>query len=283
MSENPVWIVVGMMIMLMLMFGVAYYFEQGEQSAPVTATAKQKPVKKFRAKPGTERDNVRALTSAQPSVKEETTKADIEIWGSLEGENGARRSGTESLVRQALSEGTPEEGARVLLDELKSPEEVEQPGLIYAALATMYWAMDPPMTEEAEKALALAWETASSPVERLEVIYVQAAYALSQGDVESLMDTLTRVGEYDLPPSAHLLELGVMLGVGYEELGQVDEALSAYESVLADAEVLGLERHPGAADVYRQAGLRLAALLREQGDDRAAKALALSVQRSLDF
>ena len=85
MNERPGLIMFIMFLVLMLMFGAAYYLGQQEQGAQ-TSSAGQKPVKKFRAKPGTERKNVRALTSSQPSEKEETSDKPIDIWGDLDGD-----------------------------------------------------------------------------------------------------------------------------------------------------------------------------------------------------
>lgn len=282
MSENPIWIIVGTFMALMVMFGAAFYFEQ-RQTETSTSPAAQKPVKKFRAKPGTERENARALVSSQPSVSEEKTKEDIDVWGSLEKDEASPKTTTESVVSAAFSSGSPEEGARLLLEELRTPGEIKQPGLIYASLAAMYWSMDPPMTEEAEKALALAWSTATTPMGKLEATYAQASYDLSKGDIESMMKTLDRLSDLDVPLTSHTLELGVMLGIGYESLGMMDEARIAYESVMKDAEDVDITKHRAAADVYRQAGLRLAAWHRTQGDPREAKTVALTVQRMLDF
>lgn len=279
MNEHPGLVLLGMLVFIVGMFGIAFYLS-GQDGVESRGGVSSKPVKKFRAKEGTERENARALISSQPSVKEETSKKDIDVWGSLDHSDSSSTS-TESTVRGALAEGRTEDGIRSLLDRLEESEAGDDQSLVYTGLAVLYGMMDPPMTEALEQALALAWEHAVTPLELLEVAYAQATYDLSRGADEDVLATIGRLE--DVPPSAHGFELGVMAGIAYERLGRADEARAAYEGVVAEAEALGLADHPSVVGVYRQASLNLAVVLRRQGEESDARALARRVQRNLEF
>ncbi|MFP6581935.1 MAG: hypothetical protein VCD00_05195 [Candidatus Hydrogenedentota bacterium] len=283
MEERPGLIISIMLVLLVLMFGGAFYFGQ-QDSETLAASTSQAPTKKFRAKSGTERENVRALVSSRPSAEESSSSKHIDVWGSLEQSTAERASTkTELVITEARWAESREDGVRLLLSRLQVSENADQRGLIYATLATLYPQLEPPMYDEAEKALRLAWKHASTPTEILETAHTQSAYDLSRGDFESVLKTRNRIAEEALPNSTRLLELGVMEGVAYEGVGKPDDARKAYESVLARGQAVALEQHPGAANVYRQAGLNLTTLLRKQGHDADADRVTLDVRRNLDF
>lgn len=84
-------------------------------------------------------------------------------------------------MTEALKADTPEEGIRALLKRLGDMKDDEQKSMLYAALGAMYRALDPPMLDEAEKALDLAWRYANTPAQKAEAVYFQAAHDMSQG------------------------------------------------------------------------------------------------------
>lgn len=280
MWQKPWFVIAVMIFLLTIMGGVAYYF--GNQQGVQQAEAKYKPVKKFRAKEGTERENAQALTSSQRGMQEEKGEGTMEVMGSLERPDQEEpKTRTEQAISDALNADTPEEGIRTLLDRLKSSEDHEQQALIYAALAAMYRALDPPMHDEAERALEYAWKHAETPEEKAEVAYSQASYDLAQGDFEAVLETMSRVQDVELPPSDQSLELGVMMGVAYEQLGMNEDAQAAYEGIMEQAQQIGLGRHESVANVYRQAGMNLAMLYRRAGEESKAQQLAREVRSNL--
>lgn len=283
MEERPGLIISIVIGALILMFAVAFYFGQQESEAPAAST-RQEPTKKFRAKAGTERENVRALVSSRPSADESSSGKEIDIWGSLE-QSAAERASTktELVITEARWTESAEEGVRLLLNRLRVSENADQRGLIYATLATLYRELEPPMYDEAEKALRRAWKHASTPREILETAHAQSAYDLARGDFESVLKTRDRVADEEFPNSTRVLELGVMEGVAYEGVGKLDDALKAYESVLERGQAVELKQHSGAANVYRQAGLHLTRLLRKQGRGEDADRITLDVRRNLEF
>lgn len=280
MWQKPWFVILVTILLLSLMGAVAYYF--GQQQSVERAESKLVPVKKFRAKEGTERENAQALTSSQRGEKEEMGEGTMEVMGSLERPDEREpKTRTEQAIEEALDAETPEAGIRTLLERLQSAGEHEQKALIYAGLAALYRALDPPMHEEAERALDYAWRHAETPSEKSEVAYSQASYDLARGDFEGVLETMTRVEDVELPASDQSLELGVMMGVAYEQLGMVADAEAAYEATMAQAQQVGLGRHESVADVYRQAGMNLAMLYRRSGDESKAQKLARDVRATL--
>lgn len=280
MWQKP-WFVISVMVVVLAMMGaVAYYF--GEQQDVERSEAKNVPIKKFRAKAGTERENAAALTSSQREVEEEKGEGTMDVLGSLERPDEDRpKTRTEQSISEAMNASTPEQGIRTLLDRLKDAGEHEQQSLIYTALATLYRALDPPMNDEAERALQYAWEHAASPGEKAEVVYAEASYDLANGDFEGVLEGIGRIDDEDLPPSEHSLELGVIMGVAYEQLGMIEDAKVAYETIMEQAQSVGLNEHESVANVYRQAGLNLAMLYRREGEETKAQRLGREVQEVL--
>ena len=64
--------------------------------------------------------------------------------------------------------------------------------------------------------------------------------------------------------SATLLELGVFRGVAFEKLGRTEEALKAYEQVVAVAIASDGELSEKASNIFRHASLRLARMYRAE-------------------
>jgi hypothetical protein len=86
-----------------------------------------------------------------------------------------------------------------------------------------------------------------------------------------------------LPPTSHSLELGVMMGVAYEQLGNIEDAKASYISILEVAREIGLSEYRDVANMYRQAGMNLAMIMRQEGREQDAQVLARRVKDDLAF
>ena len=83
----------------------------GERQAVDREELRLTPVKKLRAKAGTERKNAMALTSSQRSVAEEKGEGTQKEWESLERADKKKvLTCTERAVKEAMEADTPEEG-----------------------------------------------------------------------------------------------------------------------------------------------------------------------------
>lgn len=259
--------------------GAAYLYSEREQSATVSSA----PVKKFRAKAGTERENARALVSSAPSAPEETTKKPIEVWGSLDRDEPARKKEREA-VRVLVELDDPEAAMTLIFEQIENPKEDATPSstaYLYAALAAQYVQLEPPDSARAEEAYAIALARVGDSSTHIYVVYLYADALLKAGDFERLSEVTELDGYEFYSPSAAVLELGVFRGVAFEQLGRTDEALLAYEQVVALAIASGGGLSEKASNIFRQASLRLARAYRAQGMTGEARAVARRVQALL--
>lgn len=74
-----------------------------------------------------------------------------------------------------------------------------------------------------------------------------------------------------------------MMGIAYEQLGYIEDAKDSYQVIMDEARLVGLDRHRDVANVYRQAGMNLAMIMRREGNEQEAQALARRVQSDLAF
>ncbi len=280
-DKQQTYLLVGLIIAFAATLGVAYWYSGQEQSVTASSSA---PVKKFRAKSGTERKNVRALLSSVPSVPEETTARPIKIWGSFERDDGP---GKEELkvIEAVLDLDDPEEGIGQLQALLEGrAEELSAASLscVYAALASLYVQMDPPDTARAEEAYERALAEAPGGAAHISVAHIYADGLLDAGRYVRLAEVTDLDGFEVYPLSAALLEVGVFLGVALEQLGRPEDAQRAYEQVIAVAIGSDGDMSERASNIFRQASLRLARIYRQQGRPGEAKAVARRVQALLD-
>ena len=74
-----------------------------------------------------------------------------------------------------------------------------------------------------------------------------------------------------------------MMGIAYKQLGHLDDAKASYQGIMEEARSVGLEQHADVANVYRQAGMNSAMILREEGKEQDAQALAGGCSRIWRF
>ena len=278
-EKRQTYLMVVMLCVFGLTIGGAYLYGEREQSA----TAASAPEKKFRAKAGTERENARALLSSAPSVPEETTTKPIEVWGSLDRDEVARKEEREA-VQFLIDFDDPQAAMTEIFEQLENPKDeasLSGSAYLYAALAAQLVQLEQPDAARAEEAYEYALTLVSDSSMHISVVYLYADGLLKAGDFERLTEVAELDGYEFYSTSAILLELGVFRGVAFEKLGRADEALKAYEQVVAVAIASDGELSEKASSVFRQASLRLARAYRAEGRAGEAKAVARRVQALL--
>lgn len=267
------------------------------------------PAQRFRAAPGAERANAQPIYS-QRTDRDEERHGTVEAPAGGEDDLGIRNaSGAEDaapepvwiLVADAEREEaedpaepeaapaetpgeadpiqrllqiaglapSPAESLRLLAEGAAS---VEAAAGVYTAAARLFMQLEPPDTDAAFAALETASQTAVTARERGEVALTQAQLLLDSGDAERAMAYLESALAASAEPSAASVRARLMLGAVYEEFDRGADARAAYEA--AENEALGLieEQAEEAADVYRQAAMRLSRHHRARGDAGAADA-----------
>ncbi len=278
-EKRQTYLVFVMLFAFAFTIGGAYWYGEREQSAAAASA----PVKKFRAKAGTERKNARALLSSAPSAPEETTKKPIEVWGSLDREEPARKEERET-ERDLVELDDPQAAISYIFERLENAKDEGSPSAsayLYAALAAQYVQLEPPDAARAEETYKYALALVSDSSTHIYVVYLYADALLEAGDFERLSEVTELDGYEFYSPSATLLELGVFRGIAFEKLGRTDEALNAYEQVVDVAIASDGELSEKASNIFRQASLRLARIYRAQGMTGEAKAVVRRVQALL--
>lgn len=275
-----------LILALIGIFGIAMagaYFYSNREAASAASTPRA-PTKKFRAKAGTERENARALVSSAPSVDEEKTDKPIEIWGSLEQDDGPAEAQSDE-VKDALNAADPAKGLEKLQFDIAaaSTETTQETLAVWQATAGLLLGrLDPPDIAGATQAFAEARENAQTDAIRLHVTYNEAQSLLERREYAAVINTLEKESPDTFPFAAHALELSVMKGIALEQLDKFDEAEKAYLAAIDRSE--GEEQFPSksAINVYRQANLRLARLYRNRGDTTAATTVARRMRAHID-
>jgi len=281
MEKKSTLVVVSVLLGFVLMCGLAFWL--GQQQEKGIAKQSSEPVKRFRAKPGTERKNARALTSSIPSPEKNRSTKPVKEWGSLDKpEEGPKQSAEEKVLREIMMSASPEEAIQQLLERMAFTDEGDVSPTEQAILAYMYSRLDPPDMERADELFSTAWESDTSKQSQVEVVYFISKAALEQGRYEDVFTNLNRLGTGGLPASGYALELGIMAGIAYEGLGDKDGARKAYEHAMNQARTIGLDTNYQVGNAYRAAGLRLGMLHRSAGDDRQAPALGKRVNLALN-
>lgn len=278
-DKQQTYLLVGLFVVFSATIGAAYWYSGVEQSAKASSA----PVKKFRAKPGTERENARALLNSAPSAPEETTARPIKVWGSLERDDGPKKKELK-VVEAVLDLDDAEAGIEQLRNLLEGrDEELSASSLSYvhAALASLYLQTEPPDTARGEEAYERALEEAADVAAYISVVHTYADGLLEVGRFARLAEVTELDGFEVYPLSAALLEIGVFRGVALEQLGRPEDAQSAYEQVISVAIGSDGDMSKGASNVFRQASLRLARIYRVQGRSGEAKAVARRVRALL--
>ena len=277
-------IVIGSIFGLLILLIIAQYFSSQKQIKQ--EEAKRVPIKQLVAKEGTERANAKALTSSQAKLDSPDSESiDKEkIWGDLENPKKKRiLTRTEQAIQKASEADTPEEAIRILLKRLEEMDGNQQKSLLFSSLSTYYPSLDPPMHDEAEKAHELAWRYTQTKDEEVLAAFHQADYHMAMQNYPQVIKDIDRLGTDTLPITQQALEISMMLGIAHEQLGATEEAKASYKHLMKEARNMGLQKHKTIANIYRQAGMKLALLYQHEGNTKEAHALARSVQEAIAF
>lgn len=279
MNDRPYVLVAVLLGALALAIAAAWYFG-GSQRGPIAATT---ATETFRAKPGTQRENARALISGREHAeKEGTGTTPVEVWGHLgEDRNPPRERSREECLRLAeevLEDLSVEEGLAVLNVEL---ERASSPSALYAAIATLYARSDAYSDQQVEDAFALALSTAESSEERLNVVYRQAKFYLERGRNDALLDMLERTRPETAEFSTRAAEIEIMRANALWSANRTSAAMTTLEQVLSNDRVGVLLDDARFGNVYRQAAMRLIRFYRETGNDEKADALRGQIRSKL--
>lgn len=215
----------------------------------------RQPVKKFRAKPGTQRKNARALISSTPSIPSERVRdgggseKPIEVWGRLGDPNEERTKSDSGLSELAI--------AKLLQNTLSEFQGTEDVQVLELSAANFRQAL-----------------TVATPEQRSELIYLRAKAFQAQGEEALALEALQLQNDDPEITSPRDAELAIMQGVLLESSGNSEAALKAYRKSF-DSVKAALSKTTGlSADVARQAALRLSRLYRKLGDEKAAQGVS---------
>lgn len=276
--DRTTWTVLGSLVLL---FGLMVLAAQFGGPSQTSGSGLRQPVKKFRAKPGTQRKNARALVSDTPSIPSDSpgggSDKPIDVWGRLggSGDSGGAQGSTNDdapgsdVVRDALSGGDDEATVQQLESYLVGAHPPEEDAALYSALAAIHasaGAQDlDASTENFELALA-----AVAPEQRSEVIYQQAKTLLDAGEEALALEAIQHQDDRESMSPRHA-ELAMMEGILLESKGDSKGALTAYQKAFDSAKMGLSDGREASVDVARHAALRLSRLYRKLGDDHAAK------------
>jgi len=267
-------VVIGVLLFFAAGLGLAYWF--GGNQSTAGATSAVKPVKKFRADPGTERKNAMALTSSIPSVKEETTDRPIEVWGSLDDDKAQtdeREWEAYTAVTASIEQLSPDDAqdalrARLVERELSADERAQ----LEATFAVALLRSNDPDAAEAREAFARALQNCPDANTRVRLVYVYADALVGHGLYEDALDLMQegRLAGAALSPTR--LKLEALRGSVLDFLGRTDEARDVYERGFESALDSDLKESSRGRDAARVLALRLARCYRDAGrnDDAVA-------------
>lgn len=270
------------------LFIVVAYIGQRNAESPTQAASGRR----FTAKPGTTRENARALTSSRaptessskPSSGTSGTQGTVSSWRDPKEAESVKESASEAekLAEEAM-EGLPtDEGIRKLEEALGLPQKREEATRLQVALAKLYSRIE---NIGVNKALAKYDEAlANAPTQELRDYVVQeSAQMLIQREEPDLAQArLSAALENPVPPSLPRLRLGVLLGKLHEKDGALEKAESVYKHTLEEGLALLKERDARVLGVVRFAGMRLSALYRSTDRDAEADAVAERVKVFLE-
>ena len=172
---------------------------------------------------------------------------------------------SKQLASQALGAVSPEDGVAMLQARLATLDNLEGASRLYAALGTLYSQTSPLDTGPAEDALAFAARLASTSEERHDAAYRLASMHMMRGDAQGAVEAAAAALEEDTALTAAGLQLRVMEGSLYEQSGETFQAEETYRKAIAAFEAGASKPSKEVLNVYRQACLSLARLLRKAG------------------
>lgn len=275
------------LIVILSMFVIGLVFASFLGDEPGTAASSGK---RFRAKPGTMRQGARALVSKTAPRNEKKVKRTgkgktMDGWAAPENLVKQKKAAAESghaVTTSALSAPSSETGIQMIseaLTETTSPSEQSQ---LYSSLSLLYAQEDEKNLEGIRQALNKAFQLAQTEEDRHEAYLAEVQILLNMGHDSAAQKRLEKTFEEAGQPTEPGLHMGVMLAKIYEEAGEREKAEARYRHVMDQWMQSGKRFSDQAANIYRQACLRLARLYRKSGKETEAKAVAQEMKLNLE-
>lgn len=250
--------------------------------------------KRFKAKPGTTRENAMILTSdkrkstegpeaAIARRSEEREDGGPPVIKSLSKPKDGPRSGpANDRAQAALNSFSPEAGLRQLEEALALPHGAEQAALLHEAQGQLYAQLDPPDYDKSRAAFVQAIEKAEDPALEEEILYKSVQALMQEGQEEEAGQILAERLTAHPPAGETGYKLQLLQGQLYERAGRGEAAEDAYQAVLNAAQTMppSLDRSE-AIDLVRLAGLRLTNLYRKHDRQQAADGLSRDLKVKL--
>lgn len=287
--NNRPGLLVGILLAIFA-FALLVAWQTGMGRSNVATGEPGAPVKKFRAEPGTMRENARAIVSDVPSAPSdgpsEGPKASapvssepkkIETWSEpvepTLTEKVTREVG--ALVDEAMNARSITEGVQHIRGRLERMDSPEGRSSLYASMGILYAREGD--EQEMTEAFEMAARTSLNDAERAEAIYRHTKALLELEKPEAALAAIeaARVGE--LETSSRALQIRVVEAIAHEQLGDKAKAAALFEDVVIQGQQGTQAGRADLDSVTRQAAMRAVRTYDELGD----KAGVIRVRRAL--
>lgn len=237
---------------------------------------------RFRAKPGTTRDNVMPIVSSTQSS------------GSAESEEGQAKEGATTLhvqkevlaeaAQSALDAATARDGLAQIEERLAQEISERERSDLENAKAKLKLRVIPPDTEGAFAAVRRAAEAAQSPEQSHRSALVEAEILLLQERPSEARAVLRATRTAYNEPSVNRLRAGITEAALALQQEDPADAARIYKDVMSESlELVQTDQQleQPALEQYQLAASRLAAVLREQGYEKRAREIAEEAKHRL--
>lgn len=264
MQDKSTIVVLALCAMFVFATAIAYFYANNDQSVRAAHTDLDKLA--YRAKPGTQRENARALT--RPGERNTTggeSEAETDVWGKFDGpddesDHVSRNDGTFQVARSEpdgkhSSSGPAAQAENEMAVVFQERLDALTEGLLRGDLSEA----------EMERRYQDALDAAASRDQKYLAACYYARVWLTAGNYRKLLEVTSDapIQERDVTPET--MELLLMKGMAQESLGDADGAIVSYGDVLERIVLRGESSNQELTNVYRQAALRQTRLYRELG------------------
>ncbi len=248
---------------------------------------------RFKAKPGTTRDNAVALSSRKRK-RTQNKKSTEESQAARKGKPVRVRSLSETPeeapltehqrdIREAMNSLSPEDGLDKLQGMLDGRRGAEEESEIYAAMAALYQQLDPPRSTNAREAFERAMASARSTALRRDIALREASFLIGQGETAAAQQRITGILEEGGAPTPVQVKLEVLSGQLDEQAERKTEAEKAYRSAIEHTLEMAKDAplDDEGTDALRLACLRLSQLYQATGREKEAADIAARLKQYL--
>ncbi len=278
-SNEGCTVIVICVVAFLAVLGLAVFLSNRESTAIGPDGAKR-----FRARPGTTREQAVALTSRMRSEDEESSASDgpteevprrpmsdpakVRVRSLSRPVDETEMSEIERSVHDALNSLSPEVGIARLEEARQQAANASETVAIERALAKLYMQLDPPDTVQAEQSLDQALSAADTVDGRNQIIMEQVQLYLQRGETGIAKSRLAAALAMPGPSSPSRLRLELAQTQLDESGGALDQAAQGYADIAERAADLAAVGPTAAAEAEELAGLavmRLVSMYRAQG------------------